>query len=184
MKKIFAIAAVAIVMLTTITACRKLITKIFNGFDAEVPTIQFTLPAIPLAPPQEVPLGTFTQYFNLDSTIKANTDSTFGAKDVSSITIKKIDFSILDADQNNNLANFESARFTFSSNSKANPVEIASAIFPDTYATNTTYTSPGNAPELKPYLTGTELYYNVYGKARRTTSRPLKLVIQATLTLK
>lgn len=184
MKKLIAVATVAVFMLTIITSCKKLISKIFNGFDADVPTIQFTLPPIPFAPPQEIPLGTFTQRFNLDSTIKANTDSTFGADDVSSIKIKKIIFSLSNADQNNNLANFESARFTFSSNTQTNPLEIASATFPDTYASSYTYTSPASAPELKPFLTGTELYYHAYGKARRPTSKSLKLVIQVTLTLK
>lgn len=183
MKKLFAFAA-CIVMLLSVTSCKKLISKIFQGFDAEVPTIQFTLPAISYVRPEEIPLITFPQRFNLDSTIKANTEGAFGAGDVNSIKVKKIDFSISDADQNNNLSNFESVRFTLSSDAETNPVEIASATFPDTFATNYVYTSPASAPELRTYLNGSELYYTVYGKARRTTNKTLPLTIKVTLVLK
>lgn len=183
MKKIGALLSV-LVLFTTITGCKKVIDKIFDGFDADVPAIEVKLPIIPLAPPQEIQIGSFTQRFNLDSTIKANSDNTFGAGDVKSIKVKSIQFSLLDADANNNVSNFESARFTFHSNANATPVQIASVNFPDVYATSFTYTSDANAPELKDYLKGNELTYTVFGKIRRTTSKTLPLSIQVTLTVK
>ncbi len=171
-----------IVMMTVagLTGCKKIIKKIFQGIDADVPVVSLTLPPILFVTPNEVHLRSFSQHFNLDSTVKANTGGAFGADDVSSIKVKQIVFDLSGADSLNNLSNFESARVTFSSNTDTNAVQIASIIFPDTYAVTYTYI-PDNSPDLKPYLNGSNLTYNVYGKIRRITTKPLGLSIKVTL---
>lgn len=160
--------------------CKKIIRKIFQGIDADVPVFTVTLPAVPYAPPIEIPLGTFSQKFNLDSSIRANTSDVYGANDISSVKVKQIVFNLANADEQNNISNFESARLTFSSNTKTDTVTIASITFPDAYAASYTYT-PVNSPELKPYLTGSVLNYNAFGKIRRITTMKLEMSIQVTL---
>jgi len=161
-------------------SCKKIVKKIFQGIDADVPVVSVTLPTIPVVIPNEVPFPPIIQHFNLDSSVKANTGGAFGADDVSSIKIKQIAFDLTNADSLNNISNFESVRVTFLSNTNTNPLTVASITFPDTYASTYTYT-PDNSPELKPYLNGSELIYNVYGKIRKITTKPLGLNIKVTL---
>ena len=180
MKKITVLVLAVMIIVAGSVGCKKIIRKIFQGIDADVPEFTVTLPIIPIAPPNEFFLGTLSQHFNLDSTVKANTGGVYGANDVSSVKVKQMIFNLSDADQLNNLSNFESARITFSSDIKTDTVTVASVTFPDTFASTYTYT-PANSPDLKPYLNGSILYYNVFGKIRRITTKQLHMSIKVTL---
>lgn len=180
MRKNFISVLIITIIFAGLSACKKIIRDLFQGIDADVPAFSVPLPPIPFAPPNEISLGSFRQHFNLDSTVRANTNNVYGAGDVSSVKIKQIVFTLANPDTLNNISNFESARFTFSSNTKTDTVTVASVTFPDTYAATYTYT-PVNSPELKPYLDGTILNYNAYGKLRRITTKVLTLNLQITL---
>lgn len=180
MRKLFIPVLIVALIIAVASGCKKIIRDIFQGIDADVPAFSVPIPAIPFAPPVELPLGSFSQQFNLDSTVRANTNNIYGAGDVSSVKVKQIVFTLSNPDTLNNISNFESARFTFSSNTKTDTITIASITFPDTYAATYTYT-PVNSPELKPYLNGTILYYNAYGKLRRRTTKELTLNLLVTL---
>ncbi len=179
MKKLL-VPVLILIIATGLFSCKKIVRKIFQGIDADVPVVSVTLPPIPVVIPIEVPFLPIVQRFDLDSTVKANTGGAFGADDVSSIKIKQIAFDLKNADSLNNISNFESVRVTFSSNANTEPVTIASITFPDIYASKYTYI-PDNSPELKPYLNGSELIYNVYGKIRKITTKSLGLNIEVTL---
>jgi hypothetical protein len=129
-------------------------------------------------------LVSFTQRFNLDSIIKVKTNGEFGIGDISSVKIKQMVATIANPDAQNNFSNFESARFTFSSNTNTNAQQIASFTFADAYTPTVTYTAPENTPELLPYLNGTELTYNVFGKIRRYTTKALTVSIKVTMKVK
>ena len=180
MRKVLISGLVVMILVVASAGCKKIIRNLFQGIDADVPKFTVTLPAVPLALPVEVSLGTYSQPFNLDSTVRANTGGVYGAGDVSSVKIKQIVFNLPNADSMNNVANFESARFTFSSDAKTDTVTVASITFPDVYASTYTYT-PVSSPELKPYLNGSMLYYHVFGKLRRATTKELPLSILVTL---
>lgn len=180
MKKIIGSVLLVVLIAAGVAGCKKIIKAVFPGLDVDAPTITFTLPAIPFAPPNELHIATFKQHFNLDSVVKAQTNGAFGATDVASVQVKQITFNLSNADAQNNLANFESARFTFSSSSTSSVAEVANIQFPDTFADSYTYTST-NAPELISYLSGNELTYDVYGKLRRITTKPLTLTVKVTL---
>lgn len=183
MRKVLISVFIVIVLVAASISCKKIIRNLFQGVDADIPAFAITLPPVPFALPIEIPLGTFKQSFNLDSTVRANTGGVYGAGDVSSVKVKQIVFNLSTADSLNNVSNFESARVTFSSDTKTDTVTVASITFPDTYASSFTYT-PVNGPELKPYLNGTQLYYNVFGKIRRVTTKELPLSILVTLRVK
>ena len=180
MKKLFVPVLIAALIFAGLASCKKIIKKIFQGIDADVPVVSVTLPPIPIVLPVEVPFLPIAQRFDLDSTVRANTGGTFGAEDVSSIKIKQIVFDLSNADSLNNISNFESVRVTLKSNANPQTIEIAAITFPDTYAAAYTY-KPDNSPELRPYLNGTELIYIVYGKLRKATTKSLGLSIKVTL---
>ncbi|HEY8690702.1 MAG TPA: hypothetical protein VIM07_15805 [Chitinophagaceae bacterium] len=179
MKKIFISFLAAIVLLAAVS-CKKIVSALFQGMDVNVPEVQVTIPTVIAVTPNEVSLGSFSLHFNLDSIIKANTAGVFGVNSVSSIKVKQISITINNADQLNNLSNFERARITLQSNSDSNPAELFSINFPDSYASSFTYT-PVNSPDLLPYLKGSDITYNIFGKMRRITTKPLNMTVAVTL---
>lgn len=192
MKKVVWLVLLVVLGAAAVTGCKKIISSIFPGVDVEVPEVVFTIPAPPPLPPGtpvpagEVPLGSLTQSFNLDSAVKAKTNGQFGAGDVTSVKIKQIVLNMPNADEQNNFSNFESAKLTFATNSNQNTpeLEVASLTFPQTNTSTITYTAPDNAPELRPYLNGNSLTYNVYGKLRRFTTKALKINVKVSLKVK
>lgn len=182
MKKVLISVSLLIFVIAGMS-CNKIKDAIFPSIDVNLPAFQIRVPAIPIVLSSEASLGSFTINFNLDSIIRANTAGAFGAGAVSTIKVKKMVISVSNGDAANNLANFESARFTFSSNTKTTPAELVSITLTDTFTTSYT-AEPTSSPELKEYLTGTQLTYSLFGKARRTTSKPLNFSVAITLSAK
>jgi hypothetical protein len=178
MKKIFGPLLLLTLAVVSITSCKKIKEKLFTGIDVTVPDVILPVPAIPIVPPIELSLGTVTMKFNLDSSIRANTGGVFNVSDIKSIKVKQYVITIPDGDANNNLANFQTARVTLSSNSNNAVISVADFSLPDVQSTKQTLV-PTNPPELITYLKGSELYYTIYGRVRRTTSKPLTLVASA-----
>jgi hypothetical protein len=180
MKKTFIPFLLAIVIFASFSSCKKIVSTLFQGMDVNAPQVQVTIPTIIAVTPNEFSLGSYTMHFDLDSIIKANTAGVFGVNSVSSIKVKQISISISNADQLNNLANFESTRITLQSTSDSNPAELFSINFPDSYASSFTSTTI-NSPDLLPYLKGSDITYNLFGKMRRITTKPLNITVAVTL---
>ena len=175
--------SVMLLVIAGFSSCGKIVEKVFPGVDANAPEIQLTIPIVPVVLPNEFSLGSFTTQINLDSTIRANTAGVFGIGVVSSIKVKEIVITLPNGDNLNNLANFETARVTFTAPNNSTPLTVASLAFPDTYATSSTYT-PADSPDLLEYLKGSEVTYTVYGRARRITTKPLNMTVSVTLRVK
>src|SRR4051812_20018671 len=107
MKKRPQLVFTLLLLTAVIGGCKKIISSIFPGVDVDTPAITFTLPPVPIVPPSELQLGTFTQHFNLDSLIRVKTGDTFSSASVTSIKVSQIKIVVSGADQQNNLANFE-----------------------------------------------------------------------------
>jgi hypothetical protein len=183
MRKTIGTVLFVLAFIAVVAGCKKIIEAVFPGFDVDLPAVSITLPAIPFAPPNEIQVATFSQHFNLDSIIRANTKGVFSARDVTSIKINQIKFSIANADQQNNIQNFESVRFTLASSTNSQAAEIAAVNFPDVYAENYLYT-PTNPAELVSYFQGNEVVYSVFGKLRKMTTKPLSLTMVMTMRVK
>lgn len=183
MKKLPVVLSIAVILLGGFTSCSKIVDKIFPGVDAKIPDLQLTVPIIPIVPPNEMTFGTFSAHINLDSTIRANTGGVFGIGVVSSIKVKQIVVSITNADDLNNLSNFESGRVVMTSDNNNVPVTLATLSFPDINSSSLTVT-PTDSPELINYLKGSEVTYTMYGKARRITTKPLNMNVSVTLRIK
>ena len=182
MKKL-SVLSLMLLVIAGITSCGKIVDKVFPGVDAKVPDIQLTIRIVPVVFSNEFSLGSFTTRINLDSTIRANTAGVFGIGIVSSIKVKEIVINLPNADNLNNLANFETARVTFTAPNNSAPLTVAALNFPDTYAATSTHT-PTDSPELLDYLKGSEVTYTVYGRARRTTTKALNMTVSVTVRVK
>ncbi|MBA2250567.1 MAG: hypothetical protein H0W12_10315 [Chitinophagaceae bacterium] len=182
MRKSIIIFFTTFILLSGLLSCKKLVKALFPGMDVNSPEVQITVPPIVIVSATEQSFGSYTYHFNLDSTIRANTNNGFNVNDVGSIKVKQISINITNADQLNNLANFESARVTLQSNTNTTPVEIISQTLPDTYASTFTAT-PANGPELLSYSKGSDITYTIYGKMRRVTNKSLNVVVSVILRL-
>lgn len=180
MKKLCALAVMAIMLVTGFSSCKKIISAIFPGIDAKAPDVSITVPPVLFAPADELSLGNYTVRFNLDSIVRANTKEVFNANDIRSVKIKSITVSALNSDNLNNLSNFEYARMALSSNTNQAEANLVTLNFPDE-ATSTFTVTPESSPDIRSYLSGNELYYTIYGKMRRPTTKSLNLVVSVTL---
>jgi len=108
----------------------------------------------------------------MDSIIKSQTGDAFSLEDIESINVQECKLTILNPDTENNFANFEEGQVFFNTNTNPTPLIIASGPNPDVYSDS--WLIPVDASvNLKPYLLGTQLNYNISGKARRATTKPL-----------
>lgn len=195
MKKLVLPVLVATFVICAFASCKKTVKAIFPGAETDLPEVVQTMPAIdsiritgypaipvPLHTPYSLPI--IIQHFNLDSIVKVNTGNNFGAADITSVKVKSFKLKIVQyGDSANNLANFESASFNFSSNTKSDPIKVATVNFVDAFSLEKVISGDGT-PELRPYLDGTELYYAISASLRRHTKKSIKISIIATVTMK
>ena len=187
MRKTLLTLLVATMVIWIVSSCKKTVKAIFPGAETDLPELRYTLPPVnnPIIPLNTTfPLPRVEQPFNLDSIVRANTGNNFGAGDISSVKIKQLTLKIIaGADSANNLSNFNSANFNFSSNSKTTATQVATINFLNVYSTSKTIPGDGT-PELRAYLDGNKLYYDINASIRRYTNASLKLSIVATMIMK
>ena len=167
-------------VINLILACKQLKEKLLPAFTVNIPDIQLTVPPLPLVTNEEIPVGALKTHINMDSTIEANTAGTFGAESVHFVRVKKLVIKATNADEANNLSNFETARMTIFSDTAA--TDIAIIKFPATYSDSISVLPP-STPDISNYLRGTTLAYNLYWKNRKKTNKFLKLEVKVTLSV-
>ena len=180
MKKILTLSVLISLFVLSIASCDKIKEKLFPAFDTEIDAVSVNIP-VTLEGVQANSSNTVS--FNLDSIIKVNTGNTFSIDNISSVKVKGLSIFVNNADDLNDISNFETVSLKFSSNTNTTPAEVASASIPDSRASSLNIT-PKNSPELKEYLKGSELTYTVSGTARRSTTKVLNATIAVTLSVK
>lgn len=198
MRKFILPIVILLAVITVSTSCKKALETAKNIFPeqtTDLPEVTDTLPPLDSVrisgfPVTEIPLNsvfplpTVVQPFNLDSIVRSNTGNVFGAGDITSVKVKQFVLKIKAwGDSANNIANFSTASFTFSSNTKTDQLPVASVTFDDSFSLEKIISGNGT-PELRPYLGGNELYYNISASLRRHTTKNLKISIIATVTMK
>lgn len=195
MKKILLPVLVSFFAIVVISSCKKTVKALFPETPADLPEVSYTIQALDSIrisgfPVTEIPLHTpfnlptYPQHLNIDSIVRLKTGNVFGAGDITSIKVKQFVLKITQyGDSSNNIANFESASFKFSSNTKPDAIQVASVNFPDAFSLQSIINGDGT-PELRPYLDGSELYYDITASLRRHTKKKLKISILATITMK
>lgn len=187
MKKLVLPVIIASVVLLVMSSCKKTVKAIFPGAETPLPELQYTLDSIyaiafPVDTTLVLPL--VEQPFFLDSIVKVNTGNNFGAGDITSVKIKQLDLKLISgAYPTNNLSNFDNVSFKFSSSSNSNAIKVASVYF-----SSSDYTSkviPGDGtPELRGYLDGNKLYYEISLKIKKKLEHKMKFSIIATMVMK
>ena len=178
-KSILAFTAVGLLAVFT-SSCEKAKALIFPSFEAAAGEAVLNIPVISNTT-TEATVGSTTMNFNLDSTIKANTAGEFSISHAESVIVKNIVLEVLNGDQESNISNFESVKVSLSSNSNTTPATLVSTTLVDV---NQPQVINGNGTELKEYLKGSTLTYNVAGKLRRETKKNLQLQMSLILSVK
>ena len=160
------------------TQVKEIKEKLLPSFNVNLPDIYLTVPPLPKVLKQEMPVGALKANINMDSTIKANTGGAFGADAVHFVRVRKMVIKLSNADKENNLADFETARMRIYSDTAS--TDIAVIKFPESFSDSITVVADNN-PDISDYLRGTTLNYNLYWKNRKITRKFLKLVIRVTL---
>jgi hypothetical protein len=171
----------SVVVTIAFSSCEKIKEKLFEAFTAKGADVQFTIPVI--ATTNEVTIGTSSVNFNVDSTIKANTGGAFGVGILDQVNPEEVTLSLLNADQLNNLANFESFKVQVTTSNNSNPIVIASMSNPDTFGTTVNLTVD-NTKQLLDLLKASSVRYDVIGKARRITTKQLNAQLVVKLKFK
>ena len=176
MKK--ATPALIVLMIIGSCTCNQIKEKLLPSFNVNIPAIDLTIPPLPIVADEEIPVGALKTHINMDSTIKANTANTFGADAVHFVKVKKLVIRVLNADKNNNLSNFESARMRIYSDTAS--TDIAVIHFPTKYTDSLTVIPP-SSPDISNYLRGSNLAYNLFWKNRKITKKFLKLNVKISI---
>jgi hypothetical protein len=179
MKKLLTWLLLAGIIFLYFSACKKVLAAIYGGSDVVIPKTELIIPQVYTVPPGEVSLGSFTYDINLDSSVRANTEGIFGANAVNSVKVKNVIIKVENPDAYDNLSNFDSARVTLQSDNNSIPIQLFAVGFPETYSDSLNATP--DSPELLSYLKGKTVTYNLYGKLRSTTNKPLGITVDVTL---
>ncbi|MCW3079242.1 hypothetical protein [Segetibacter sp.] len=174
-------APVLIVLMMFVSCtCNQIKEKLLPAFNVDIPDINLTVPPLPVVTDEEIPVGALKTHINMDSTIKANTANTFGAGAVHFVRIKKMVIKALNADEETNLSNFETARMRIYADTAS--TDITTINFPETYSDSITVT-PSATPDISNYLRGTHLSYNLFWKNRKPTKKYLKLNVKISISV-
>jgi len=179
-KRILTFSLLGSLCIVALASCDKIKDKLFPAFDSEMAAVSVN---IPITVQGVESSSSSTVSFNLDSTIKAYTVNSFGVDNLSSVKVKDIGIFLNNADDQNDVSNFETISLKFSSNTNTTPAVVASAVIPDAPAANLNIPAT-NSPELKEYLKGDKLTYFLSGRARRTTTKVLNATVLVTLSIK
>lgn len=158
--------------------CKEIKEKILPSFTVNIPSINLRIPPLPIISEREIPVGALRTKINMDSAIRANTAGTFGSNAVTTVKVKNLVITSANADELNNLSNFESARIRIFNDTSF--VDIATIQFPET-ATDSISIIPHASPDISQYLKGSTLAYNLFWKNRRQTKKHLRLRIDIAL---
>ena len=165
--------------LLTIQSCNKLASALQYNFAMNTGSVTVVIPAISDTGTQ-LTLGTASNTYNVDSVIKANSASTLGISNITSIKLTSCVVTITSGYSTaNNFANFESCNASFSSTSNTTPYVISIPSNPDVNATSISIPVDPTA-ELKSYISGTTFNYSLGGKLRRATTAPITCTVQFT----
>ena len=175
------VAVAAIIGVSSLQSCTKLAKNLQYDLNLQTASVQVT---IPVTSDTSVTAGaTQTNYYNVDSFIKANTANVLGLANITSAKIKSCTITLDSGySADNNFANFRSCSASVYSSSNATPYLLSVANNPDTYAT--TLSLPvDTTTDLKSYLTGSNFTYNVAGHLRRPTTQVIKATVQFAFTV-
>jgi hypothetical protein len=165
-------------------SCSKVADKLKFNLKMQTGSVHFIIPASNNTG-GNIMYGPVTNSYNVDSFIKAQTATSLGISNITSVKIASCVLTVDDPDSTNkNLGNFESAYSDFYSDVYTTPFRVSINNIPDVNTTSINIPVDTSA-ELKSYI-GTKFTYSLNAKQRRavpkdmhcTVSYAFNLVIQ------
>lgn len=176
MKKVITLSALllSVVFLNSCDKAAKLLFQPFESplnFNVEIPAISTTT--------ADTAMGSTVVNFNLDEEVKAQTDGKVDGSAVGAMYLNEVSINLQNADQENDLRNFEYVRLKVQSGS-ATPVEFGPFQIPSD-AINSASFVVSNSPDIKPFFNGSNVTFSLSGKAKTATTKALNAQIGATI---
>ncbi len=164
----FSKAALMCVAIAGMSSCQKIANNLKYDLNLQTATVNFTIPPCPNTSIEVA--GSQTNYYNIDSFIRASTVNTMGVSNITSAKIKSCTITILDPKTAINFANFISCSGSFYSDGNKTPFGVTVNNNPDVYATELKLPVDTSA-ELKGYLNNSKQFtYTLRGNLRRPTT--------------
>ncbi len=176
MRKLSLFSVFAMTLLA-FSSCDKVEKLLFQPFESPL-SFDVTIDAVSNTNSQVV-LGSQNVAYNLNQEIKDATDDKFDASIVGAMYINEVAITLLNADGQNNLSNFESVSLAVSSGN-ATPVVFGPFNVP-AGATNTANFTVANSPNIKQFFSGSQVRFELRGKAKTATTKALNAEVGATI---
>lgn len=151
-------------------SCTKLVNNLQRDLEMETTTVEMVIPPVDTT---VAFTGAATNYYNVDSFIKASTANVLGINNITSAKIASCQITIDNPSTANNFANFKSCSASFHTNAKTDPYTVSVANNPDVYATSLNLPVDTSA-DIRTYFNGNQFSYSLNGALRRATTDSLR----------
>ena len=164
----------AIAMLASCDKVEKLLFQPFESplnFDVTINTVDNTN--------SQTVLGTTTVNYNLNEEIKNETDGKLDGSVVNAMYLREVAIDISNADAGNNLGNFDNVSLAVWTGNST-PVVFGPFDVPAGSTNSAVFTIP-NSPNIKQFFSGSNVSFELRGKANTPTTKSLNANIGATI---
>lgn len=169
--------SVIVLSISLLASCDKIEKLLFQPFESP---LNFDVPIdVVNNTTAETIFGGTTVSYNLNEAIKAETDGKLDGSVVNAMYLKEVAIDLSNADAENNLGNFEYISLAVSSGN-ATPVVFGTFAITSTSTNSATFTIP-NSPNIKQFFTGSNVKFELRGKAHTATTKVLQSNIGATI---
>ena len=176
MKKLIVLSAVTL-SLISFSSCDKAEKLLFQPFESPL-SVDVTIDPV-TSTEVESSLGESTVNFNLDQEVKDATDGKVGGDVVGAMYIKEVAVTLLNPDEANNLSNFEYVSLSVKSGSSTPVVFGPFALTASNYDQASFMVA--SSPNIKQYFDGSNVQFELRGKAKNQTDVTLQSTVSATI---
>ena len=176
MKKVILLSAVTL-SLFTFSSCDKAEKLLFQPFESPL-SVDVSIDPV-TSTDVESSLGESAVSFNLDQEVSEATNGKLDGGVVGAMYVKEVAVSLTNPDDANNLSNFEYVTLSVKSGSSTPVVFGPFAITASDYS-QVSFTVP-NSPNIKPFFSGSNVQFELRGKAKKQTDVTLQSTVSATI---
>lgn len=169
--------SVLVLSITLLASCDKVEKLLFQPFESP---LNFDVPIdVVDNTTAETVLGGTTVSYNLNEEIKAETDGKLDGSVVNAMYLREVAIDLSNADAENNLGNFEYVKLAVWTGNST-PIVFGPFAITSTATNTATFTIP-NSPNIKQFFTGSNVNFELRGKAHTATTKVLESNIGATI---
>jgi hypothetical protein len=177
MKNIKSLAYLIPVILL-ICACSKGNEHLSRDLFTPLVPISFDIPVITYSDSSQK-ISEFKSFINLDSLVKANAGSGFGAADVKSVTLRSIRLDLVNFDTTFNFRLVDSLQVRLRLGKDTTRILARAISNPDISSQVLNLPISAVQPDLKSFINSNGFFYLIKGRIRRKTDKPFKVTLTA-----